>query len=38
VRHRTLEEFGDVEAGELGRSVREHWPRRSGGASQPGAG
>jgi hypothetical protein len=38
VRHRTLEEFGDVEAGELGRSVRERWARRAGRASQPGAG
>jgi hypothetical protein len=38
VRHRTLEEFGDVEAGELGRSVRERWARRPGRATQPGAG
>jgi hypothetical protein len=38
VRHRTLEEFGDVPAGELGRSVRERWARRPGQAPQPGAG
>jgi fatty acid desaturase len=38
VRHRTLEEFGDVPAGELGRSVRERWGRRPGGTAQPGAG
>jgi len=38
VRHRTLEEFGDVPAGELGRSVRERWARRPGRAPQPGAG
>jgi hypothetical protein len=38
VRHRTLAEFGDVPAGELGRSVRERWGRRSGQAPQPGAG
>jgi hypothetical protein len=38
VRHRTLEEFGDVEAGELGRSVRERWARRPGRTDQPGAG
>ena len=28
VRHRTLAEFGDVPAGELGRSVRARWARR----------
>lgn len=39
VRHRTLEQFGDVPAGELGRTVRERWARlRSGEAAQPGAG
>ena len=38
VRHRTLEEFGDVPAGELGRSVRARWARRPGQAAQPGAG
>jgi hypothetical protein len=38
VRIRTLEEFGDVEAGELGRTVRERWGRLRGGAAQPGAG
>jgi hypothetical protein len=38
VRHRTLEDFGDVPAGELGRSVRERWSRRRGHAPQPGAG
>jgi hypothetical protein len=38
VRHVTLAEFGDVPAGELGRSVRERWGRRSGQAPQPGAG
>jgi hypothetical protein len=38
VRHRTLEEFGDVEAGELGRSLRGRWARRPGRAAQPGAG
>jgi len=38
VRFRTLEEFGDVEAGELGRTVRERWGRLRGGAAQPGAG
>jgi len=38
VRHRTLEEFGDVEAGELGRSVRARWGRGGGSAPQPGAG
>jgi hypothetical protein len=36
VRHRTLEEFGDVEAGELGRSVRARWARRPGSPAQPG--
>jgi hypothetical protein len=38
VRHRTLEEFGDVEAGEFGRSVRARWARRPGSPAQPGAG
>jgi hypothetical protein len=38
VRHRTLEEFGDVEAGELGRSVRARWARRPGGPAQSGPG
>jgi hypothetical protein len=38
VRYVTLEQFGDVPAGELGRSVRERWSRRSGQAPQPGAG
>jgi hypothetical protein len=38
VRHVTLEEFGDVEAGELGRSVRARFGRGGGGAPQPGAG
>ena len=38
VRHVTLAEFGDVPAGELGRSVRERWSRRRGHAPQPGAG
>lgn len=38
VRHVTLEEFGDVEAGELGRSVRARWARRPGQAAQPGPG
>ena len=38
VRHRTLAEFGDVEPGELGRSVRARWGRRSEQAPQPGAG
>jgi hypothetical protein len=38
VRHRTLEDFGDVPAGELGRSVRARWGRRPGEAPQPGAG
>jgi hypothetical protein len=38
VRHVTLEEFGDVEAGELGRSVRARFGRGGGGTPQPGAG
>jgi hypothetical protein len=38
VRHRTLEDFGDVEAGEFGRSVRARWARRPGSPAQPGAG
>jgi hypothetical protein len=38
VRHRTLEEFGDVPAGELGRSVRDRWARRPGRGAQPGPG
>jgi hypothetical protein len=38
VRHRTLEEFGDVEAGELGRSVRARWARRPGSPAQSGPG
>jgi hypothetical protein len=38
VRHRTLEQFGDVPPGELGRSVRERWGRRPGATPQPGAG
>ncbi|HEX6620490.1 MAG TPA: hypothetical protein VF024_12560 [Solirubrobacteraceae bacterium] len=38
VRRVTLAEFGDVPAGELGRSVRERWARRPGQAAQPGAG
>jgi hypothetical protein len=38
VRHVTLKQFGDVPAGELGRSVRARWPRRGGQAPQPGAG
>ncbi|HEX6742764.1 MAG TPA: hypothetical protein VF087_01085, partial [Solirubrobacteraceae bacterium] len=38
VRHVTLEQFGDVPAGELGRSVRERWSRRGGHTPQPGAG
>jgi len=38
VRHRTLEEFADVEAGEFGRSVRARWARRPGSPAQPGPG
>jgi hypothetical protein len=38
VRHVTLAQFGDVPAGELGRSVRERWSRRPGQTPQPGAG
>ena len=38
VRHRTLMEFGDVEPGELGRSVRARWGRRPGQTPQSGAG
>jgi hypothetical protein len=38
VRHRTLEQFGDVPAGELGRSLRERRGQRPGGTAQPGAG
>jgi hypothetical protein len=38
VRHVTLAQFGDVPAGELGRSVRERWSRRSTREPQPGAG
>jgi len=38
VRHRTLEEFPDVEAGEFGRSVRARWARRPGSPAQPGPG
>ena len=37
VRHVTLAQFGDVPAGELGRSVRARWGRRSEQAPQPGA-
>jgi hypothetical protein len=38
VRHRTLEEFGDVPTGELGRSLRARFGRGDGSAPQPGAG
>jgi hypothetical protein len=38
VRHVTLAQFGDVPAGELGRSWRARWGRRSEEAPQPGAG
>jgi hypothetical protein len=37
VRHVTLEQFGDVPAGELGRSVRARWGRHPEQAPQPGA-
>jgi hypothetical protein len=38
VRHVTLAQFGDVPAGELGRSVRARWGRSREQAPQPGAG
>jgi hypothetical protein len=36
VRYVTLAQFGDVQSGELMRSVRARWPRRGGEVAQPG--
>jgi hypothetical protein len=36
VRHHTLAQFGDVQSGELMRSLRARWPRRGAEVAQPG--